>query len=102
MKGADRALARGSAQGLQRAGAARVARYIGPLLLAVVFVALAAWTWKRTADVLIDFGNELYVAWRLASGDALYRDIATRNGPLSHAINAAWFLLFGVSVRLRL
>jgi hypothetical protein len=99
MKGADRALARGSAQGLQRAGAARVARFIGPLLLAVVFVALAAWTWKRTADVLIDFGNELYVAWRLASGDALYRDIATRNGPLSHAINAAWFLLFGVSVR---
>jgi hypothetical protein len=99
MKGAGRALARGSAHGLQRAGVAQAARWIGPLVLAVAFVALAAWTWKRMADVLIDFGNELYVAWRLTSGDVLYRDIATRNGPLSHAINAAWFLLFGVSVR---
>jgi hypothetical protein len=39
------------------------------------------------------------VAWRLASGDVLYRDIASRNGPLSHGVNAAWFLLFGVSIR---
>jgi hypothetical protein len=99
MQGAGRALARGSARGSQRAVALRVARWIGPLLLAAAFVALAAQSWRRSADVLIDFGNELYVAWRLVSGDALYRDIASRNGPLSHGINAAWFLLFGVSIR---
>jgi len=81
------------------AGAPRVPGWAGPLVLAAAFVALAASSWKRWADVQIDFGNELYVAWRLASGDVLYRDIASRNGPLSHAINAAWFALFGVSVR---
>ncbi len=99
MQDADRALARGSTRWSRRASALRVASWSGPLVLALLFVVLAAWTWERTADPLIDFGNELYVAWRLASGDALYRDIATRNGPLSYAINAAWFLLFGASIR---
>ena len=99
MQGEVPAKAREAARGWQRAGAARAARWIGPLMLAAAFVALAASTWKRSADVQIDFGNELYVAWRLASGDVLYRDIATRNGPLSHGVNAAWFRLFGVSIR---
>ncbi len=99
MQGAGRALARGAARWSQRARSARAARWIGPFLLTAAFVVLAAQSWKRSADVLIDFGNELYVAWRLASGDILYRDIASRNGPFSHSLNAAWFLLFGVSVR---
>src|SRR4029453_15939775 len=71
----------------------------GPLVLAAAFGALAAWSWKRWADPQIDFGNELYVAWRLASGDVLYRDLAIRSGPLSPYLNAAWFALFGVSIR---
>src|SRR5262245_50277561 len=76
-----------------------LAAWSGPLALAALFAALAAWSWDRWADPQIDFGGELYVAWRLASGDVLYRDLALRNGPLSHALNAAWFELFGVSVR---
>ncbi|TFG96588.1 MAG: hypothetical protein E4H11_03175, partial [Myxococcales bacterium] len=99
MQSAGRALARDAARWSQRAGSARAARWIGPLVLTATFVVLAAQSWKRSADVLIDFGNELYVAWRLASGDVLYRDIASRNGPFSHSLNAAWFRLFGVSVR---
>jgi hypothetical protein len=68
-------------------------------LLAGAFVALAAWSWGKWTDVHIDFGNELYIPWRLTAGDALYRDIAYRHGPFSHYVNALFFLLFGVSLR---
>jgi hypothetical protein len=73
--------------------------WIGPLAIALASVLLTAWSWEKWADVHIDFGNELYVAWRLAEGDALYGDIAQRNGPFSHYLNAVWFELFGVSIR---
>ena len=64
-------------------------------ILAVVFTALAAWSWRRWPDVLVDFGRELYVAWRLAEGDVLYRDVASFYGPLSPYLNALWFRVFG-------
>ena len=74
-------------------------RWLGPALLAVCFGLLARWSWDRWADPSIDFGNDLYVAWRLTSGDALYQDVAVRHGPLSHYLNALWFTLFGTSIR---
>lgn len=72
---------------------------LGPLALAGGFAALAAWSWGRWTDVHVDFGNELYLAWRLAEGDVLYRDLAYRHGPLSPYWNAAAFALGGVSLR---
>ncbi len=72
---------------------------LGPLGLVALFAALAAWSWGKWTDVQIDFGTELYLPWRISLGDALYRDLASRNGPLSHHLNALWFLLFGVSLR---
>ncbi len=74
-------------------------RGLGPVLTAGVFAALAWWSWGKWTDPHIDFGNELYTAWQLAEGQVLYRDIATRHGPLSHYLNALWFELFGVSIR---
>ena len=68
-------------------------------LLAASFAALAAWSWGKWTDPLIDFGFELYVPWRLTEGEVLYRDIAYRNGPLSSYWNAALFGLFGSSIR---
>ncbi len=59
---------------------------------------LAAWTWKVWPDPVVDSGRELYVAWRLASGEALYRDVAYFNGPLSPYWNALWFRLFGPGI----
>lgn len=69
------------------------------LALAGGFAALAAWSWAKWTDVHIDFGIELYLAWRLSEGDVLYRDLAYRHGPLSPYLNALWFDLFGVSLR---
>jgi hypothetical protein len=67
--------------------------------VATAFAALAVWTWGGWPDVLVDFGRELYVAWRVSEGDVLYRDIASFYGPLSPYVNAAWFRLFGVGLR---
>ncbi len=99
MHGEGRARRTGSARSADRPRAASLARWLGPLALSAAFAALAAWSWDRWSDVQIDFGNELYLAWRLASGEVLYRDLAHRNGPLSPYWNAAAFLLFGASVR---
>jgi len=67
--------------------------------LAALAGALAAWSWGKWTDPLIDFGFELYVPWRLTEGEVLYRDIAYRNGPLSPYWNALLFGTFGVSLR---
>lgn len=75
-------------------------RWLPPLVLACAFGALTAWSWGRWTDVHIDFGRELYLAWRLAEGDALYRDLAYRQGLLSPYWNALWFALLGPSLRL--
>jgi len=72
---------------------------VGPLLLAGFFAGLATWSWDKWADVHVDFGNELYAAWRVSEGDTLYLDLAYRHGPLPHTLNALWFTLFGVSIR---
>ncbi len=53
--------------------------------------------WRRWTHVLIDFGRELYVPWRLSEGEVLYRDLAYFNGPLSPYLNSVVFRLFGVS-----
>jgi hypothetical protein len=68
------------------------------MLVALAGGAFAAWTWGRWPDVLVDFGRELYVPWRLAEGDTLYRDLAWFNGPLSPHLNALLFRVFGVSL----
>jgi len=73
-------------------------RALLPAGVVALFVGLAARSWRRWTDPVIDFGAELYVPWRLVEGDRLYADIAYRNGPLSPFVNALWFRLFGVSV----
>jgi hypothetical protein len=70
----------------------------GPAALVLVFVALARWSWRKWADVVIDFGAELYVPWRLSLGETLYQDIAYRHGPLSSHLNALVFRIAGPSV----
>ncbi len=72
---------------------------LGPALSVVTLGALLVWSWGRWPDVLVDFGRELYVPWRLREGEHLYADIAYFNGPLSPWLNAILFRVFGVSLR---
>lgn len=74
-------------------------RWVDPVVVALVAAALTAASWNRWADPFIDFGRELYIAWRLSEGAVLFRDLAYFNGPLSPYWNAALFRLFGVSVQ---
>jgi Dolichyl-phosphate-mannose-protein mannosyltransferase len=71
--------------------------WISLAVLYLVGAFLAAWTWRKWPDVFVDFGRELYVAWRISEGARLYTDIASFNGPLSSYLNGALFKLFGVS-----
>ena len=71
---------------------------LGPALLGAIGLVMAAWTWLSWPDALVDYGREVYLAWRLAQGEVLYRDLAHFGGPLSPALNAASFRLFGPGI----
>lgn len=71
----------------------------GPAVLVSVGLVLVRWTWMAWPDAISDTGRELYIAWQLASGKVLYRDIAHFNGPLSQYADALWFRAFGASFR---
>jgi hypothetical protein len=58
---------------------------------------MVAWTWRSWPDPLVDFGAEIYLAWRLSVGEHLYADYAYLYGPLSPYGNALWFRIAGVS-----
>ena len=70
----------------------------GPVLVALSALGMLVLTWRTWPDPVIDFGQQLYVAWRLAEGDVLYRDVAYLYGPLSPWLNACFFRLFGTSL----
>ena len=67
------------------------------LVIAAAFLLLAAWSWRKWPDILIDVGKEVYVPWRLSQGDVLYRDLEFSMGPLSPSFNALLFRAFGPS-----
>ena len=72
----------------------------GLALVGGVFVLAAALSWRRWADLLVDFGTQLYLPWRISEGQVLYRDLKyLTGGPLSQYFNALLFKIFGVSFR---
>jgi hypothetical protein len=73
-------------------------RYVPTLILGAAFAWLVAWTWGKWPDLVVDFGRQLYVPWRLSEGEVLYRDLAYIMGPASQYFNALLFELFGVSL----
>ncbi len=76
-----------------------VALLAGPAALVAVAAAMAWWTWGTWADVLVDFGQQLYLPWQITQGRALYADLAYYNGPLSQYVNALAFRWFGVGLQ---
>jgi len=73
-------------------------KWAGPSLIVIVFCVLALWSWRKWPDLLVDFGQQLYIPWQLASGKILYKDIIILHGPLSQYFNALWFKVFGPSL----
>jgi hypothetical protein len=74
--------------------------WAGLTIVAVAFVVLATVTWRKWPNVLIDFGLQLYLPWRIDQGAVLYRDLHyLSGGPFSQYFNALLFKIFGVSFR---
>ena len=67
----------------------------GLLLLYLVAFLLLVMSWNRTADIVVDFGRELYVPWQMNEGVGLYRDLEYFNGPFSPIFNSVLFAVFG-------
>lgn len=77
---------------------ARHSFWLGLFVVALVFIAGAALTWRKWPELLGDFGLQLYIPWQLANGKVLYRDLFYfAGGPLSQYYHAALFKLFGPS-----
>ena len=89
---------RGAAEPLRCPAEAWFPAWLGPAVLACLFVSLAWWSWRKWPDVQIDFGNQLYLPWQLSLGRTLYADIEYKDGPLSLYLNTLLFALFGVSM----
>jgi hypothetical protein len=75
---------------------------LGLLVMAMVFAALAALSWRKWPDPLIDFGQQLYVPWRLSHGALLYHDVSYVYGCLSVCYHSLLFKIFGVSLNVLL
>ena len=60
--------------------------------IAILFLWIS---WNRTADIVVDFGRELYVPWQMNEGQGLYRDLEYFNGPFSPVVNSVLFRVFG-------
>lgn len=74
-------------------------RWLGPSLIAVAFLAAAALSWRKWPDVIVDFGMQLYIPWKISTGSVLYRDLKyLTGGPFSQYFNASLFRIFGVSL----
>lgn len=67
-------------------------------IIIAAFIFFAWRSWRTWPDILVDFGHELYIPWRLAEGEVLYRDIPFTMGPLSQYFNALLFRMFAVSL----
>ena len=65
--------------------------------LASLYTLLAVVSWRRSGDLLVDWGRELYTAWRISEGAVLYRDVDSLFGPVSTYVNASLFNVFGVN-----
>jgi len=70
--------------------------------MGIAFILLSWLGWRKWPDPLIDFGQQLYVPWRLSRGAVLYHDVSYVYGCLSVCYHAALFKIFGVSLNVLL
>ena len=54
-----------------------------PWLLIAAGALMTNISWLKWPDLVIDFGEQAYIAWRLSEGAALYKDLVCFYGPLS-------------------
>ena len=93
-----KANAESSACGADLNSAGHGSQLTGLLVIAAAFIASAIFSWRKWPDPLIDFGQQLYVPWRLSQGAVLYHSVSYVYGCLSVCYHALLFKIFGVSL----
>jgi hypothetical protein len=79
-------------------GRARRDFIFAAVVLGCVFVGLLAMTWRKWPDMMLDFGLQLYMPWKISNGAVLYRDLAyMTGGPFSQYLDAGLFHVCGVA-----
>jgi hypothetical protein len=86
-----------------RGGAVKkIHSWLGAIPMGIAFILLTLLSWRKWPDPLIDFGQQLYVPWRLSRGAVLYHDVSYVYGYLSVCYHAVLFKIFGVSLNVLL
>jgi hypothetical protein len=80
----------------------KICSWLGTIPMGIAFILLSWFSWRKWPDALIDFGQQLYVPWRLSRGAVLYHDVSYVYGCLSVCYHAALFKIFGVSLNVLL
>ncbi len=70
----------------------------GPIILLLALLVMAAISWGKWLDILVDFGLQVYTPWQLSQGQVLYKDIVYIHGPLSAYIHSLLFMVFGPGI----
>lgn len=71
---------------------------LGPWLI-VLAGAMMCWiSWLKWPDLLVDYGEQIYVPWRLSEGDVLFKDIFYFYGPASAYLHSWVLTLFGPGI----
>ncbi|MEE2885898.1 MAG: glycosyltransferase family 39 protein [Planctomycetota bacterium] len=73
-------------------------RWGGALTITLAGLVMLGLSWRKWPDVLIDYGQQLYLAWQMAEGRSLYGDLVCNYGPLAAYLNAWVFQIFGGSM----
>ncbi len=72
--------------------------YWGPIAIVILGLFMATISWQKWSDLIIDYGQQLYIPWQLSEGKVLYKDIFYLYGPLSSYLHAGLFLFFGTGI----
>jgi hypothetical protein len=60
----------------------------------VLGLVMATISWQKWADLIVDYGQQLYLPWQLSEGKVLYRDLDYLFGPFSAYLHALLFKIF--------
>jgi len=60
----------------------------------ILGLAMATISWQKWADLIVDYGQQLYIPWQISKGKILYRDMDYLFGPFSAYLHAFLFKVF--------
>ena len=70
----------------------------GPWIILLAGVIMCNISWHKWPDLLVDYGTQIYIPWRLSEGEVLFKDISYFFGPASAYLHSWVLTLFGPGI----